>query len=257
MQFVRIETSGGVSTISLNRPEKLNALNDQVMSEIGQALDQVSGDTTRVVILRGEGRNFAAGADVAAVSQIESSAKAYAFAQKAGTIYDRLYSFPKPVVASIDGYALGGGCELVLACDLRIASEEAKLGLPEVTLGLLPGGGGIQRLIRQIGFVRAKDLLFTGRIISATEALNLGLVNQVVPREALAAETAELAQRLAGLPSLSLSQIKAAANKGLETDLGSALEIERQAFAILFSTGDTREGMRAFLEKRKPDFQGC
>lgn len=176
--------------------------------------------------------------------------------QRASAVYDKIYYYPVPIIASIEGYAIGGGCELVLATDLRIASEDAKLGLPEVTLGLLPGGGGTQRLIRQVGFVKAKELLFTGRMVDAAEALEIGLLNKVVPKEKIAEETDKLVKRIVSLPFQTLKLIKNVVNKGAETDLISACEIERYAFGVLFSTSDTKEGIQAFLEKRKPNFTG-
>lgn len=253
--YLIVNFADGVGTISLNRPKKLNALSSKVMQEIGQAFDALSMEKTlRVVALKGEAGNFAAGADVAEVSSIPDSIAGYAFAQTAGIVYDKMHSYPVPVVASIDGYALGGGFELVLATDLRIASDAAKLGLPEVTLGLLPGGGGTQRLIRQIGVIKAKELLYTGKTITANEALELGLLNKVVPREKLADETNKLVSRLASLPVETLKLIKRCVNTGAETDLSTGSEIERQSFGALFSTRDAREGMQAFLEKRKPNF---
>ncbi|MDT3701145.1 MAG: enoyl-CoA hydratase/isomerase family protein [Thermincola sp.] len=254
-QYLIVNFVDGVGTISLNRPKKFNALSSKVMQEIGQAFDALSLEKKlRVVVLKGEEGNFAAGADVAEVSSIPDPSAGYVFAQAAGIIYDKIYSYPVPVVSSIDGYALGGGFELVLATDLRIASDAAKLGLPEVTLGLLPGGGGTQRLIRQIGFIKAKELLYTGRTITANEALELGLINKVVPKEKLEDETNKLVSRLASLPVETIKLIKRCVNIGAETDLNSASEFERQAFGALFSTRDAREGMLAFIEKRKPNF---
>ena len=254
-QNIIVNFADGVGTVSLNRPQKLNALSSQVMQEIGQAFDALSLEKKlRVVVLRGEGGNFAAGADVAEVICLPDPSAGYLFAKTAGSVYDKIYSYPVPVVASIDGYALGGGFELVLATDLRIATNGAKLGLPEVTIGLLPGGGGTQRLIRQIGFINAKELLYTGRTITANEALALGLVNKVVPKEDLADETNKLVSKLASLPVETIKLIKNCVNNGFETDLDTASEIERQAFGALFSTRDAREGMQAFLEKRKPNF---
>ncbi|MFZ3102964.1 MAG: enoyl-CoA hydratase/isomerase family protein [Desulfitobacteriaceae bacterium] len=256
-QYLIVKFGNGIGTISINVPEKLNALNSKVMQEISKAFDVLLVEVgLKVVVLKGEGGNFAAGADVGEVSVIQGSSDGYAFSQTASAVYDKIYYYPVPVIAAIEGYALGGGCELVLATDLRIATEEAKLGLPEVTLGLLPGGGGTQRLIRQVGFVKAKELLFTGRMVGAAEALEIGLLNKVVSKDKLAEETDKLVSKLLSLPVQTIKLIKNIVNKGAETDLTTACEIEQQAFGILFSTFDTREGIQAFLEKRKPNFSG-
>lgn len=256
-EHILVEVQDGVATVALNRPNKLNALSKEVMGEIGKAFDLLAERSdVRVVVLAGKGGHLAAGADVTQIQCLANSKEGYEFALGAGKVYDKIYAFPCPVIASVSGYTLGGGCELALAADLRIAGETAVMGLPEVTLGLLPGGGGIQRLARLVGPARAKELLFTGKSIKADEAYRIGLVNQVVPAEQLEAEVNKLARKIASLPAYSIKTIKVAVNRGLDTDLTSALEIERQGFALLFSTSDMREGVAAFLEKRKPQFTG-
>lgn len=255
-QHILVEKESHIATVTLNRPDKLNALNSALMDELCQAVDGLEQDgDVRVLVITGGEKNFAAGADVTEVAELKDSREAYEFACLRGKIYDKIYYFPQPVIAAISGYALGGGCELALAADLRIASETARLGMPEVTLGLLPGAG-VQRLIRALSQAVAKDLLFTGRQMGAEEALRLGLVNKVVPVEQLLPETRKQAEKLAGLPAYGLKTIKTLVNKGKEIDLWTASELERQSFALLFSTADMREGVAAFLEKRKPEFQG-
>ncbi|TDA67002.1 MAG: enoyl-CoA hydratase/isomerase family protein [Clostridia bacterium] len=255
-QCILLEREGCIARITLNRPDKLNALNSQLMDELYQAMDGLEQDeNVRVVVITGGEKNFAAGADVTEVAQVKDSREGYEFACQRGRIYDKVYYFPQPVIAEVSGYALGGGCELALACDLRVASETARFGLPEITLGLLPGAG-IQRLVRIVGPAAAKDMLFTGRQVGAEEALRIGLANKVVPADQLLAETQKLAEKLAGLPAYALKTIKTVVNKGTEIDLWTAVEMERQGFGLLFSTYDMREGVGAFLEKRKPQFQG-
>lgn len=250
------ESEGGIATITLNRPQVLNALNNEVCLEIGQAVERAGDDDAiRVLIVTGGEKVFAAGADIAEMS-VAQPMHIYRFGAVMHGTLSKMENLGKPVVAVINGYALGGGLELALACDLRIASETAKLGLPEINLGIFPGGGGTQRLPRVVGVGRAKELIFTGEMISADKALGMGLVNRVVPDGQAMDEGKKLAQKLASKSVAALRMAKVAVNTGLDTDLASGINVERQCFALLFSTEDQKEGMRAFLEKRKPNFTG-
>jgi enoyl-CoA hydratase/carnithine racemase len=246
-EFVRVEAADGIATIRLDRP-KMNALDAQVQGEIAEAAAQVSADDAiRAVILYGGERVFAAGADIkemASMGYREMSARSAALQASFTAVAD----IPKPVVAAVTGYALGGGLELALCADFRVLGESAKVGQPEILLGIIPGAGGTQRLPRLIGPAKAKDLIFTGRHVAAAEALAIGLADKVVPdAEVYQAARDMVAQYTAG-PALALRAAKQAVNRGLEVDLITGLEIERVQFAALFATGDQKEGMRSFLE---------
>ena len=248
--------NGGIALVSINRPEALNALNSKVFMELGTVFDEMEqDDRIRVVVLTGEGdKAFAAGADITEMQQC-SVLEAREFALAANRTQNTIETFPKPVVAAIRGFALGGGCELAMSCDIRIASSDAKFGQPEINLGIIPGGGGTQRLARLIGISRAKELVYSGRIIDADRAYEWGLVNIVVPPEKLIEEARGLASRIAGksLPILMLA--KEAFNCGYNLDLDRALRLEIECFANCFGTEDHTEGMLAFTEKRRPSFQ--
>lgn len=246
-ELVRVETSGAVATIRLDRPP-MNALSAQVQAEIAAAAAQVSGDAAvRAVVVYGGEKVFAAGADIKELATTS-------YAQMAGsskTLQDSFTSVArigKPVLAAITGYALGGGLELALCADFRVVGESAKLGQPEILLGLIPGAGGTQRLPRLIGPARAKDLVFTGRFVAADEALAIGLADKVVPDGQVYAAALELAGKYATGPAIALAAAKQAIDAGLETDLATGLEVERLNFAGLFATEDARTGMRSFLE---------
>jgi enoyl-CoA hydratase len=245
----------GVGTITLNRPQQRNALNEVVAKELEVLVKEIATDeSVRVVILTGGKDFFAAGADIKMVSTLSSSFKAYDFSQL-GT-FSLLAKLEKPVIAAISGFALGGGLELVLACDIRIASETAVFGQPEINLGIIPGAGGTQRLPRIVGLTKAKEMLFTGDPIDAKEAYRIGLVNKVVPVESLMEEALKLAQKIASKPAMAVKATKMALNTGMNLDLESALKFESQTFGMLFSTHDQKEGVSAFIEKRKPVFKG-
>jgi enoyl-CoA hydratase len=245
-----------IATITVNRPDKLNALNARVIEELAAAIDDARGrPEVGGVILTGAGRAFVAGADI---SELEGHGgmSAKALAQRGQAVFARFESSPKPVVAAVNGFALGGGCELAMACHIRLASEAAKFGQPEVKLGLLPGYGGTQRLPRLVGKGRALQLLLTGEIIDASEALRIGLVNRVVaPDQLIGAATTMLTQILANGP-LALAGCIEAVNRGYDLSLDDALTLEATGFGLLASTDDKREGTRAFLEKRPPTFTG-
>ena len=246
-----------IATITVTRPDKLNALNDRVIAELGEAIDAARADAAvGGVVLTGAGRAFVAGADIAALEQ-HGALSAKALAQRGQAVFRRFETSPKPTIAAINGFALGGGCELAMACHIRIAADAAKFGQPEVKLGLVPGYGGTQRLPRLVGKGRALQLLLTGEMIDAAEAYRIGLVNRVVPAaELLGATTALLRSILANGP-LAVAHCIEAVNQGYNVTLEEALTLEATAFGLLAGTSDKREGTRAFVEKRPPAFTGA
>ncbi len=251
-----LERRGRVALLTINRPEKLNALNIQTRAEGAAALDELRGDdSVRVVVITGAGeKSFVAGADIAefegrtAVSQRD--------VMTARSLFTAVDTFPKPVIAMINGFCLGGGCELALSCDIRVASDRARFGQPEINLGIIPGGGGTQRLTRLVGEGKAMELILTGDMIDAQTAYNLGLVNMVVPAADLEAKTMELANRIAEKSPVALRMAKEAVKTAARANLDEGLRREVDLFALTFSSQDKDEGVRAFLEKRKPDFKG-
>jgi len=250
-----VQIEDGIGTITLNRPKVLNALNKQVFEELAQAaLALEMNEAVRVVIITGGDKVFAAGADIDQYA--EEDTVFFVTDQTANRAFNLIANMPKPVIAAVAGFALGGGCELALVADVRIAADNAKFGLPEIKLGILPGIGGTQRLPRLIGAGRAKELIFTGDPINAEEAWRIGLVNKVVPAEQLFAETRKLAKRLAGQGAVALRLAKSSINEGLEMDLAAGLQYEHKCYSILFSTKDQKEGFSAFQEKRRPNFKG-
>ena len=256
LDYVRVEREDGVAVLTIDRQEKLNALDGQVVEEIGQALLELQEDPPRVIIVTGAGeRAFVAGADIAVMNEM-SPIEAKRFAELGHAATALLDRSPVPTIAAINGFALGGGCELALACDIRIAAENALLGFPEVTLGILPGLGGTQRLPRLVGPGIAKEMIFSGRRLKAEEARMVNLVNRVVPEGEALNAARELAGEIAANGPVAVRHAKAAANKSQDVDLVSGLEYEADQFALLFATEDAREGMGAFVEKRKADFKG-
>jgi enoyl-CoA hydratase/carnithine racemase len=254
-EFVRLEVDGGIATIRLDRPP-MNALNKQVQEELRAAAAEAGGraDVSSVILYGGE-KVFAAGADIK-----EMVAMSYAdMVVRSGALqssFSAVANIPKPVVAAVTGYALGGGCELALCADMRVCGDNAKLGQPEMTLGVIPGAGGTQRLPRLVGPAKAKELIFTGRFVDADEALRIGLVDKVVPAEDVYTAARELAGSFVGGPAMALRAAKEAVDRGLEVDLDTGLEIERLQFSGLFATEDRTIGMTAFIEKGKPKFVG-
>jgi enoyl-CoA hydratase len=250
------EKKEGIGTVTLNRPEALNALNSAVYTELYEVFEAIENDDeVRAVILRGSGEKaFAAGSDVAEMANMNTLEiqKFMATIRKAS---DRIYSLTKPTIAAISGYALGGGNELAMCCDLRIASEKARFGQPEINLGLIPGAGGTQRLPRLIGAAKAKEMIFLGDMIDAATALNIGLINKVVPPEKLMEEALAWATKLASKSGPVLAMAKMAINTGIDTDINSGLDMEARCDALCFATEDQKEGMKAFLEKRKVVFK--
>lgn len=257
-QTIICQTDQNITTITLNRPEKRNALSIQLKQEFSQALDKVEQDSEiRALIITGGRDVFCAGADIKERANLEQSqTEIYFERRRSQEFYTRIENFPIPVIAAISGVAAGGGCELSLACDLRVASETARLGLTEVKVGAMPSGGGTQRLTRLIGPARAKELLFTGELIGAGQALSLGLVNKVAPVDQFMDEALILAGKLTANAPLPLKFIKRAVNAGAQMDLASALDYECHCASLLAVSEDRKEGFKAFNEKRKPVFKG-
>jgi enoyl-CoA hydratase len=251
-ETVLYRTAGSIAWITFNRPEALNALNTEVNLALMECLNRAEVDPeVRVVILKGAGEKaFVAGADIKEMMTM-GSMEAREFALRAKQVTDKIWNLKKPVIAAIHGFCLGGGFEYALACDLRIASENAKMGLPEISLGIMPGGAGTQRLARLIGLTKAKELCLTGGIIDAAQALSLGILNSVCPQEELFPEAAALANKIASKSPHSVSLIKSAINKGTEIDLESAAHFEIDCFALCFSTEEQKKGMEAFASRRK------
>jgi enoyl-CoA hydratase len=247
----------GIATITFNRPKALNALNSALLEEFSKALDDIAADDNiRVLVLTGAGdKSFVAGADISELATY-SSLTAKNFAQKGHGIIAKLQQLPIAVIAAVNGFALGGGTEIAIACDFIYASENAKFGQPEINLGLIPGFGGTQRLPRLIGSNRAKELVFTGKMISAAEAEKIGLANKVVPQDQLMEEVIKTATEIASKGKASLRAAKQAINFGLNTDLATGIHIEVEAFGMCYASSDSKEGTSAFLEKRKPEFKG-
>lgn len=251
------EVKEGIATITFNRPKALNALNGALLAELSQALDEIAADEDiRVLILTGAGdKSFVAGADISELATFDSL-KAKAFGRRGHDIVNKLQQLPIAVIAAVNGFALGGGTEISIACDFIYASENAKFGQPEINLGVIPGFGGTQRLPRLIGTNMAKELIYTGKMISAAEALQLGLVNKVVPHDSLMDEVMKTAGVIASKGKVSLREAKHAVNKGMEVDLASGCGIEIDAFALCYASPDAKEGTSAFLDKRQAEFKG-
>ncbi|MGC7872845.1 enoyl-CoA hydratase/isomerase family protein [Desulfosporosinus sp. SYSU MS00001] len=255
-ETILVEIEEGIATIILNRPDVLNALNSQVFNELAEAAENLSiDDSVRAVIITGGDKVFAAGADIKEMALLGAVGVATGL-RPSKIAFERLENMPKPVIAAINGYALGGGCELTLAADVRIAGDNAQFGLPEIKLGILPGGGGTQRLPRLIGAGKAKELIFSGDLINAEEALRVGLVNKVVPPDQVLAWARKMAEKFVSRGAVALSLAKTCINEGQRMDLEIGLEYEHKCFSLLFATEDQKEGMKAFVEKRKPNFHG-
>lgn len=251
MEFVNYEVEGAVGIITINRPKALNALNSQVLDDLNAALDGVDLEVVRALILTGAGeKSFVAGADIGEMSSL-TKAEGEAFGKKGNDIFRRLETFPIPVIAAINGFALGGGCEISMSCDIRICSENAVFGQPEVGLGITPGFGGTQRLARLISVGKAKEMIYGARNIKADEAYRIGLVNNVYPLEELMPAAKKLAATIARNAPIAVRNCKKAINEGLQVDMDQAIVIEEKLFGDCFESYDQQEGMKAFLEKRK------
>lgn len=251
-EVVRVEVVEHVATITIHRPEKLNALDPTIVRELTDAFLSV---TARCAILTGEGKAFVAGADIAAMQSM-TAAEAKRFADAGHRLGAVIEEAAFPTIAAVNGFALGGGCELALACDFILASDKAKFGQPEVKLGVIPGFGGTQRLARRVGVGHARQLCFTGDILSAEEARAIGLVNAVYPADALLREAGAIASRIASQGPLAVAAAKRVMLRGADVPLPVANELEAQAFAALFGSDDQREGMRAFVDKKQATFKG-
>ena len=255
-QWINYQKEDGVATVTLNRPQAYNALNAAINRDLLAALDEIASDAdVRVLIVTGGPTVFAAGADVTEMADA-APMEAYRLCGDGRRINRMLEELPIPVIAAVNGMALGGGCELALSCDFRVAGEKTVFGLPEVSLGILPGAGGTQRLTRLIGASRAKEMILLGRRVSGTEALAMGLANALVPDGEVYTEAMRMAKKLAGMPRLALEYAKRAIGAGEEFGREAGLEQERLCFSMLFSTVDQKEGMKAFLEKRPPSYSG-
>jgi len=251
-----VEKKNGIATIIMNRPQVLNALDKETLEELTNAVQDLENDpAVHVAILTGKEKAFIAGADIKQMQHM-NTLQAKEFAALGHQLLDNIGNSRLPYIAAVNGYALGGGCEVMMACDIILASTNAKIGQPEINLGIHPGFGGTQRLPRLVGTIKAKELLLTGDSLDAQEALRIGLVNKVIDHEKLMEETEKLAQKIAGKSTVQTAFIKALVNKGSSIDLPSACALEISYFSSSFSTEDQKEGMTAFLEKRKPLFKG-
>ena len=254
---VIFEKENGIATITLNKPKSMNSISNELMSELDGVLDLIAADNEiAVVIITGNEKVFAAGADIKEISQINTPVKAHAFVETIQSLFNKLERIPQPVIAAVSGLALGGGCEMCMACDIRIAADNALFGQPEIKIGVIPGAGGTQRLPRLVGVGRAKELLYTGDPIKAEEACRIGLVNKVVPLATLMDEARAMASKIAKQPGYALKMTKIVVNDGINMDLRSANAYESRSFEQLFATEDQQEGMKAFIEKRKAVFTG-
>ena len=252
MSFVNVEQQGAVAVLTIDRPKALNALNPEVLADLKAAFEGIDQNTARCVVLTGAGdKSFVAGADIGSMSTM-TKAEGEAFGKLGNDIFLMIENFPLPVIAAVNGFALGGGCELAMSCDIRLASEKAKFGQPEVGLGITPGFGGTQRLPRIVGLGMAKQLLYTARNIDAGEALRIGLVNAVVPQAELMDTALKMASTIAKNAPIAVRACKQAVNEGMQVSIDKAVEIEEKLFGGCFETHDQVEGMACFLSREKP-----
>ncbi len=255
-EHIILDVKDGIATLTINRPDKLNALNDAVMAELSDAVVEIaSRDDIAGVIVTGAGKAFVAGADIGELAQ-QGAFDGKARSLRGQDVFRRLETCGKPVIAAVNGFALGGGCELAMACHLRVASEKAKFGQPEVKLGICPGYGGTQRLPRLVGKGRALDLILSGRMVDAAEALQMGLVNKVVPPDDLIPETDKMLRGIIAMGPLAIQLSIEAVDSGYDMSLDEGLLLEANHFGLLAASDDMKEGMGAFLDKRDPEFKG-
>jgi enoyl-CoA hydratase len=253
-KYIITEKAEKMGFVKINRPDVYNAVNVEAILEIENAMHEFNNDDgVRVVVITGEGKSFVSGSDISKLVEMDSL-KAREYSQIGQRVLDFVEKMEKPVIAAVNGFALGSGCEIAMACDIRIASEKAKFGQPEVKLGLIPGHAGTQRLARLVGLAKAKELIFTGEMIDAQEALRIGLVNKVVAPELLMDEAKNIAQKIMEVGPTAVRLAKTVLNRGADANLAIANSYETEAFSILFSTEEAKEGMKAFLEKRKPNW---
>jgi len=253
MKYLLYEEKGHVGLLTINRPEALNALNSEVIAELSAKLEEIAASRTRCVILTGAGeKSFVAGADIAEMKDMDP-AQAEAFSVAGNAVMEKLENLPMPTIAAINGFALGGGLEIALACDIRLASDNAMVSLPEVGLGILPGYGGVQRLARAVGISKAKELAFTASRVKAPEALSLGLVSAVHPADALMDEALQMAEKIAANAPVGVRAAKMVANASVGMSLEKATRLESMLFGACFVTKDQKQAMAAFVEKRKPE----
>ena len=250
-----IEKQENICTVKINNPEALNALNSTILKELDATFAEIKEDNSiDVVILTGEGRSFVAGADISQMCEM-NAIEGKAFGELGASVFRKIELLDKVVIAAVNGFALGGGCELAMACDIRVASVKAKFGQPGVGLGITPGFSGTQRLARVVGIGKAKELIYTADVIVAEEAYRIGLVNKVVAPEVLMDECMAMAKKIASKAPLAVRYAKEAINRGIETDIDTGISIEADLFGLCFSTEDQKEGMQAFLGKRNADFK--
>ena len=250
MGYLKVEREEEIVQITINRQDKLNAMNLDVMNEFISLLDGLEKDSSKVIIITGDGpKAFSAGADIEYMSSIGPT-EAEKYALRGHEVLNKIEKLEKPVIAAVNGYALGGGCELALACDIRFASPNAQLGQPEVTLGICPGWGGTQRLLRVVGPSRAKDMIFSGRKITAEEAFSMGLINKIIPSENLLSETRTYAKTISKNSNFAIGVSKMLVNRGTDANLDTGLKLEIYSWAVCFSTKDREERMRKFVEKK-------
>lgn len=251
---VTVSVDGAIGVLTLNRPDVLNALNRELMQELVAELERMDrDDAVKVLVITGNDKAFAAGADIR--EMVDESAVSLLL-KRQFDVWDRIGGIAKPIIAAVSGYVLGGGCELMMNCDLVVASDTARFGQPEIRIGVMPGAGGTQRLTRAVGQRKAMELLLTGDTMPAEEALRCGLINKVAPVELYLEEALKLARRIANQPPLAVSLIKQAVRKAEDLSLAEGLDFERQCFHLLFASEDQKEGMLAFQEKRRPQFKG-
>lgn len=258
MENVILKEENGIAEVTINRPKALNALNSETLKELGSVINDISvNDNIKAVIITGSGeKSFVAGADIAQMSKL-NSIEATKFSRLAQNVFSQIEDLPKLVIAAVNGFALGGGCELAMSCDIRFASKKAKFGQPEVNLGILPSFGGTQRLPRLVGKGIAKELIFSADMISSDEAYRIGLVNKIYEPDELLSKSKEFAQKVMNKSPWGVKLAKASINNGLDVDLEAGLKYEANSFGLCFSTEDQKEGMKAFLEKRKANFKDC
>jgi enoyl-CoA hydratase len=251
MGFVKYELKEQYAIITIDREKALNALNSQVLSDLDEVINGVDLDTVRALIITGAGaKSFVAGADISEMSTLTKE-QGEAFGKKGNDLFRKIETFPIPVIAAVNGFALGGGCELSMACDIRLASENAKFGQPEVGLGITPGFSGTQRLPRRVGIAKAKELIYSGKIVDAAEAERIGLVNAVYAPEALMEGAIAMAKSFTANAPIAVKYSKACIDRGMQMDIDDGIALENELFAMCFATADQKEGMGAFLEKRK------